>query len=112
MVVAKEIQEMIQEVRKDPVKLRFYHLPSVQHWQDVTIVTMADQARSNRPKGDSTGGLLTLLGGPEHRDGRPGKLNVIGWRTWKLRRKAISTNDGEVQAMVEGEDHNYRVRFL
>ena len=58
--VAREIQEVIAEVRKNSVKLRFWHIPSVQHWQDATVVTLADQAHANRPRGDSTGGLISL----------------------------------------------------
>lgn len=53
-----------------------------------------------------------MIGGPCHREGKPGKLSIIGWRTWRLKRKAISTNDGEIQAMLEGEDNNYRTRLL
>ena len=34
------------------------------------------------------------------------------WRSWKLRRKAISSNDAEVQAVLEGEDQNFRIRVL
>ena len=36
----------------------------------------------------------------------------ITWRTWKLKRKAISSNDAEVQAALEGEDMNFRLRVL
>lgn len=32
--------------------------------------------------------------------------------SWKLKRKAISPNDAEVQTMVESEDANFRVRPL
>ena len=34
------------------------------------------------------------------------------WRSWKLRRKAISSNDAEVQAVLEGEGQNFRIRVL
>jgi hypothetical protein len=112
MNTAKEIQELIREVRSNPVSLKFWNHPELEHWQDVTIVTLADQAHANRPSGDSTGGLLTLLGGPAHREGAAGRLSIVGWRTWKLKRKAISTNDGEVQSMLEGEDANFRTRFM
>ncbi|CAK9012193.1 Transposon Ty1-NL2 Gag-Pol polyprotein [Durusdinium trenchii] len=44
--------------------------------------------------------------------GDAGKLNTISWRSWRLKRKAISTNDGETQATLEGEDSNFRVRFM
>ena len=112
LATAKEIQDLIKEIRANPVSLKFWHLSQVSHWQDCTIVTLADQAHANRPNGDSTGGLITFVGGPEHLQGEAGRLSVVSWRTWKLRRKAISTNDGEVQSMVEGESANYRARFM
>eukprot|EP00438_Fugacium_kawagutii_P003967 Skav207534 [mRNA] locus=scaffold756:114473:122071:+ [translate_table: standard] len=112
VAVAKEISELVKEVRKDPLTLKMWQLPEVKHWQDVTIVTLADQAHSNRPQGGSTGGLITFIGGPQHYEGQPGRLNILSWRTWRLRRKAISTNDGEIQCMLEGEDANFRTRFL
>ena len=112
MAVAKELQDLVREVRQDPVCLRLWRLPSVQHWQDICVVTMADQAHANRPQGGSTGGWITCLGGPEQVQGQPGRLNIVAWRTWRLKRKAISTNDGEIQAVLEGEDANYRARFM
>ena len=110
--VAKEIQDVIKEVRKEKTEIKLWRLPEAHHWQDFTVVTLADQAHANRPCGGSTGGLITFLGGPQHLHGDVGKLNVVAWKTWKLRRKAISTNDGEIQAVLEGEDMNFRTRFL
>ena len=110
--VAKEIVELIKDIKNDPMIIKLYRLPHVSHWQDWVVVTMADQAHSNRPQGGSTGGLLTCLGGPEQMVGEAGKLNPVAWRTWKLRRKAISTNDSEMQATLEGEDANFRTRWM
>ena len=39
-------------------------------------------------------------------------MSLLGWRTWKPRRKAISSNDSEVQAILEAEDHNFRARLI
>jgi hypothetical protein len=103
---------MIREVRGSPTVLKFHKLPNVEHWQDVRIITLGDQAHNNRPKGGSTGGLLTLMGGPAHSAGQPGPLVLLGWKTWKLQRVAIGTTDGEVQAMVESEDQNFRARLI
>ena len=55
---------------------------------------------------------MTFVAGPQHLEGHAGRLNLVAWRTWKLKRKAISTNDGEIQCILEGEDHNFRTRFL
>ena len=111
MQVAKEIQELVKEVRSSPTTLKIFKLNEVKHWQDVVVVTLADQAHANRPQGGSTGGLLCFLGGPQHYFGDVGRLNVMAWKTWKLRRKAISTNDGEIQSILEGEDLSFRTRF-
>ena len=110
--VARELNGLIKEVRNNPVVLKLWRLPEAAHWQDFTVVTLADQAHGNRPEGGSTGGLMTFLGGPQHRRGQVGRLNLVAWRTWRLRRKAVSTNDGEIQSMLEGEDANYRTRYL
>ena len=112
LATAKEIQDLVKETRAQPVTLRFWYHPEISHWQDAVIVTLADQAHANRASGDSTGGLITMIGGPDHRHGHAGRLSIVSWRSWKLRRKAISTNDGEIQAMLEGEDGNYRARYL
>ncbi|OLQ00692.1 hypothetical protein AK812_SmicGene16628 [Symbiodinium microadriaticum] len=110
--VGREIQEVIGEVRKEPMSLRFTRLSTAKHWSDLVIITMGDQAHANRPKGDSTGGMVTLSAGPESARGDVCPMNILAWRTWKLQRKAISSNDAEVQAMLESEDHNFRTRLL
>eukprot|EP00438_Fugacium_kawagutii_P031764 Skav205351 [mRNA] locus=scaffold1956:24961:32706:- [translate_table: standard] len=112
MKAAQELQELINEVRKKPTTLQFKRIPSVQHWQQMVVITLGDQSPKNRPCGSSTGGLVSLLGGPEHLDGVAGPLTLISWKSWKLKRVSISSNDGEVQAMVESEDVNWRTRLL
>ncbi|CAE7821609.1 GIP [Symbiodinium sp. CCMP2592] len=112
METAKEIQQVIAEVRQEPFCLTFQKFPKAKHWSDVVFISMGDQAHANRPKGDSTGGLVTLLAGPESTTGSVCPMSLIGWRTWKLQRKAISSNDAEVQSILEAEDHNFRARLL
>ena len=113
MAVAVEINQLIKDLKKDPMQIRLWQLPRIDHWQQWVVVTMADQAHANRPQGGLTGGILTCLGGPEQATGDAGKLqHTISWRSWRLKRKAISTNDGEMQATLEGEDSNFRVRFM
>ena len=109
---AREIQQMINEVRRESYKLRFFKLPKVKHWTDVVMISMGDQAHNNRPKGDSTGGMITLAAGPDSLKGDVSPMILLGWRTWKLKRKAIGSNDAEVQSILEAEDQNFRVRLL
>ncbi|OLQ15076.1 hypothetical protein AK812_SmicGene734 [Symbiodinium microadriaticum] len=109
--LAKEIQGLIGELRSSPMRLTFRPLPGVKHWQDVHVITLGDQAHANRPKGGSTGGILTFLGGPTHAQGEPSQLVLLGWKTWKLQRVAIGSTDAEVQAMVEAEDINFKTRL-
>jgi len=73
---------------------------------------LGDQAHNNRPDGSSTGSLITFLRGPELLQGDPGPMTMIAWKTWKLRRVAISSHDAEIQAMMESEDNNFRTRLL
>eukprot|EP00438_Fugacium_kawagutii_P021819 Skav230869 [mRNA] locus=scaffold1335:307503:315465:- [translate_table: standard] len=112
MSCAYEIQQLIGEVRRQPCELKFFKLKTAKTWRDVIFITLCDQAHSNRPGGDSTGGMVTVMAGPEARSGAVCPMVLLSWRTWKLRRKAIGSNDAEVQATLEGEDHNFRVRLL
>eukprot|EP00439_Symbiodinium_sp_Y106_P001694 s8914_g1.t1 len=112
LTTAREIQEVVYEVRREPFKLVFQKFPTVRHWSDLVFVSMGDQAHNNRPKGDSTGGLVTLIAGPECESGQVCPMNILAWRTWKLKRKSISSNDAEVQAVLEAEDNNFRARLL
>ena len=112
METAREIQEVICELRREPFKLCFQKFVTVKHWSQLVIVSMGDQAHNNRPKGDSTGGLVTMVAGPECQSGEVCPMNLIAWRTWKLKRKSISSNDAEVQAVLEAEDNNFRARLL
>ena len=109
---AREIQGMIMEVRKQRYKLKYFRVPTARTWADLTVISMGDQAHNNRPKGDSTGGLVTLIAGPECLTGQVCPMMLITWKTWKLRRKAIGSNDAEVQSVLEAEDCNFRVRLL
>ena len=84
---AKEIQQMLSEVRADPYNLEFFKLPGTKKWTDVVFVSMGDQSHSNRPQGDSTGGLLTLAAGPDVQSGRVILMNLLAWRSWKLKGK-------------------------
>ena len=78
----------------------------------MVVITMGDQAHNNLPDVSFTGGRITFLGGPELLQGDPGPMTMIPWKTWKLRRVAISSDDAEIQAMVESEDNNFRTRLL
>ena len=112
MSTAFEIQQLVCEVRRMPSVLKFFRLKGAKKWTDLVFITMADQAHANRPDGNSTGGMVSLLAGPEAMTGKVCPMVLLGWRTWRLRRKAISSNDAEVQAVLEAEDHNFRVRLL
>ena len=109
---AREIQQMIGEVRRENFKLEFRSFDDVYSWKDMVFISMGDQAHGNRPNGNSTGGMITLAAGPSCLDGGVSPMTVLGWKTWKLRRRAIGSNDAEVQSILEAEDHNFRTRLL
>ena len=93
---AKEIQLMIQEVRSEATNLQFFRLPGTRCWNDIIFISMGDQSHLNKPQGDSTGGLLTLAAGPASLAGKVTPMCLLAWRTWKLKRKAVGSNDAEV----------------
>lgn len=78
----------------------------------MNVVGLGDQAHQNRPKGGSTGGLLIFLSNRDLAIGQPAPMILVSWRTWKLKRISIGTNDAEVQALVETEDVVFRTRVL
>jgi hypothetical protein len=55
---------------------------------------MADQANANREKGDSTGGIITDERPCEALKGEFCPILSIYLSIWKLRRKALESNDG------------------
>eukprot|EP00435_Cladocopium_sp_Y103_P006371 s604_g2.t1 len=112
MRVAQEIQELIKELRKSSTVLKFFRVPKVNHWTQMVIVGLGDQAHQNRPKGGSTGGLLIFLNNQDLAIGQPAPMILVTWKTWKLKRVSIGTNDAEVQALVETEDVLFRTRML
>ena len=95
---AREIQEMLGEVRRNTYRLKFFPFPTARHWKELVFITMGDQAHTNRPKGDSTGGMISMVAGPDCLQGKVCRMSILAWKTWKLQRKAISSNDAEVQA--------------
>ena len=112
MSYAMEIQRMIGEIRREPYELKFFKHKKAKTWRDVCFITIADQANANRDKGDLTGGIITLMSGPEALKGEVCPMSLLAWRTWKLHRKALGSNDAEVKAVLEGEDWNFRARLL
>ena len=112
MAVARELQQMVGEIRKVSHQLHFRCPDEVESWRDVVFITFCDQAHANRANLDSTGGLLSTASGPAASKGKVTYMAPLAWRSWKLRRKSISSNDAEVQAILEGEDQNFRIRGL
>ena len=64
---------------------------------------MADQTHCNQPAGDSTGGMVSMIAGPEAFRGVVCPMVLLSWKTWKLKRKAIGPNDAEIQVVLEAE---------
>ena len=105
---AREIQSMIGEVRQNPAHLEFQPLRGDQLWLDVVFIGMGDQAHTNREKGGSTGGLVHLAAGPESIEGTLTRMSLLTRRCWKLKRRAIGSNDAKVQSILEAKDVIFR----
>ncbi|CAE7223878.1 GIP [Symbiodinium sp. CCMP2592] len=72
---AREMQQMIAEVRNESYRLEFFKLRTVRHWSGMVFVSMGDQAHANRDNGHGS-------------------------------------NDAKVQAILEAEDQNFRIKLL
>ena len=108
---AREIQAIINECRAQATCLEFSRF-DCESWDQVVFVGMGDQAHSNREKGGSTGGMVILASSPKCLDGAVSKMSLLAWRTWKLKRRAVGSNDAEVQSILETEDVLFRSRVL
>ena len=72
--------------------------------EEVEFVCWTDAALANRVDLGSTGGFLVAATSPDLRKGRRAKINMISWKSFKLRRVARSSLAAEVQAFSEGEE--------
>ena len=111
MAVALEVHQMVQEVRSSNLVLRYQHF-NYCPWQEICFVGFGDAALHNRRNGGSTGGMLTVACHKSVEKGELSPMSVITWRSWKLERKAVASNDGEVQAMWFTEDELFRLRLI
>ena len=109
---AREIQAIINECRAQATCVEFSRFDGCQSWEQVVFVGMGDQAHSNREKGGSAGGVVILASSPKCLDGAVSKMSLLAWRTWKLKRRAVGSNDAEVQSILETEDVLFRTRVL
>ncbi|CAK9107021.1 unnamed protein product [Durusdinium trenchii] len=108
----REIQAMIAECRAQATSLEFVKFDDISHWSEVVFIGMGDQAHNNRSKGESTGGFVILASSPACKAGHVCRMSLLAWRTWRLKRRAVGSNDAEVQAILETEDVLFRCRLL
>ena len=78
----------------------------------ISAVVFQDSAFMNRADGSSTGGLVAGFCSVDALKGGPVKINMVNWKSWKLERKATSSNDAETQSLAVGEDMCFRLRLL
>ena len=111
--VLADLQSLIREARANLCQtLELNKFPHVQDPTDLIVVGMGDASHRNRPKGGSTGGMVHFIAPPEFENGSTTKLSLVAWRSWRLERAAVGTNDAEAQAMHECEQATYRIRIL
>ena len=111
MSVAMEVHVLVQEARACTLVLKFLHLDYCR-WQEVCFVGFGDASLHNRSKGGSTGGYFTVACHQSVLQGELTPMSPLTWRSWKLERKAVSTNDGEIQAAYHTEDELFRLRLV
>ena len=72
-----------------------------------------DAAWANRPDGSSTGGNCAgIVDIDEIGKGDLTHVNLVSWKTNKLKRKSRSSNAAEIQAVSDCEDEVYFIRVM
>ena len=111
MQVARDIQTLLAEAKQTSSEIFMPNLV-VKYWKDVVFCCFPDASLHTRPQGGSIGGYILLVAETGIQQGELVQMAPIVWRSWKLERKAVGTNDGEIQSMHVGEDALFRVRLL
>ena len=83
----------------------------VESVDQVCFVAWSDAAVGNRPQGGSTGGHLIVAASPKILQGQKTAINVIAWKSGRLKRIARSSLSAEVQAFSEAEEELMFVRL-
>ena len=77
------------------------------------VVTWGDAVCANRPDGSSTGGVFVGIANiKELENGNLSHINLVSWKTNKLKRKSRSSTAAEIQAISDAEDESYFVRVM
>jgi hypothetical protein len=75
------------------------------------LAAWSDASWANRKSGNSTGGFLIGICGPEVLEGKRGHITVVSWSTNKLKRVARSSMAAEIQALANSEDELHLTRL-
>ena len=72
-----------QAQREADLRLHFHPIPL----DRLTIGAFGDAAWAVRPDGSSQGGYIMYASSKELMDGKEAPLNILDWKSWKLKRK-------------------------
>ena len=112
-VVLKDIQELLRDARSSRYQeIRLQHFDQVRRPEDLAMAVFGDSSHLNRTKSNSTGGILGVVAPPEFLDGDMTLASPALWRSWKLVRRAVGSNDAEVQSIHEAENQLYKLKVL
>jgi hypothetical protein len=88
------------------------HLKGV-HPDNIGVVAWGDAAWANRPDGSSTGGTFVGIADIKALErGEMTHINLVSWKTQKLKRKSRSSTAAEIQAISDCEDEAYFVKVM
>jgi hypothetical protein len=77
------------------------------------VVSWGDAAWANRPDGASTGGtIIGVANEAELASGQLTSINIISWKSHKLKRKSRSSTAAEIQAICDVEDEAMFIRLM
>ena len=113
MEVAREVQQVINDLRKEKAtQLTYPTHPHIKTFDEWIVVIFGDAGWNNRGNGKSTGGAFITTCSKEVRNGETTMMSPVAWKSWQLTRVARSSNEAEVQSFTEAEDLGYRFRLF
>ena len=108
----KDVGDLIREARSSPFQqLRIKAFKDCKA-EDLCIAMFGDASHMNRAGTASTGGIIGVVAPPEFLQGETIFCSPFMWRSWKLTRRAVGTNDREIQSVHEAENQLYKARLL
>ena len=106
-----DAKKLVRDMRRSSAQSLHFHSFNETPWQQLVFASWADASDRLRPDGSRTGGYVTILATEElFGHGQEDYVSVMSWRSFKLPRKIVGSNNGETQALAFADESLWLVR--